>query len=149
VLPKKKKVEAAEKQLAEAQARLEMLNSDFAKLMDELAELDASFAQKDAVLKETQAVIEKLKKKIETGERLISGLADEKENWTKSLAKYREEFTELIGNCVLAGAYMSYCGPFPSAFRGRLHKQWLSKIKKIELPHKKGFTFIDFMATPD
>lgn len=83
-----------------------------------------------------------MKKKIEAGDRLITGLADEKENWTISLAKYREDFNELIGNCILAAAYMSYAGPFPANFRERLHKKWLPKIKKLVLPHKKDFTFI-------
>jgi len=57
-----------------------------------------------------------LQAKIDRGEKLVSGLADEKERWIKSLEDLDINFTNLVGDCLLASAFMSYCGPFPSDF---------------------------------
>jgi len=47
----------------------------------------------------------------------VTGLGDEKIRWEISLANYKQSHFELSGDCVLAAAYMSYCGPFPSEYR--------------------------------
>jgi dynein heavy chain len=63
-----------------------------------------------------------LQAKIDRGEKLVSGLADEKERWIKSLEDLDINFTNLVGDCLLASAFMSYCGPFPSDFRKILNR---------------------------
>ena len=40
---------------------------------------------------------------------------------------------------------MSYCGPFPADYRARLHQGWMKKIKEEGIPHKKLFSFVDFL----
>lgn len=52
----------------------------------------------------------------------------------------------LIGDCLLAAAFMSYCGPFPSDYRNSLNKVWLRKIKEEEIPYSKNFEFSEFLA---
>ena len=75
----------------------------------------------------------------------MSGLGDEKVRWEFSLANYRVQHTELVGDCILAAAYMSYCGPFPANYRGILHKNWMKKIKDEAIPHNKKFSFITIL----
>jgi len=44
---------------------------------------------------------------------------------------------------------MSYCGPFPADFRQRMNNKWMVKIRELNLPHKKNFTFIKFLTNEE
>jgi dynein heavy chain len=56
------------------------------------------------------------------------------------------QYEKLIGDCILAAAFMSYCGPFPSEYRDGLISDWLSTVEAEKIPYTQGFDFSDFMA---
>jgi dynein heavy chain len=59
----------------------------------------------------------KTKKKINTARTLISSLTDEKNRWKKGMTEIADAKKRLTGNCSLATAFISYCGPFNAEFR--------------------------------
>jgi len=77
---------------------------------------------------------------------LVSGLSGEKERWSAKVLQLDEEFDKLVGDAILAAAFMSYCGPFPSEFRDDLMNSWLTFVEVSKIPHTKKFDFADFMA---
>ena len=96
------------------------LEDDFAKLAAMLAKLEFDFNNTTAKMKELKDALDNLQVKIDRGDKLISGLSGEKTRWEASLIILDEDYDQLVGNCVLAAAFMSYCGPFPSDFRDTL-----------------------------
>ena len=50
-------------------------------------------------------------------EELTVGLADEQERWKETVLFLTEEIKLLIGNVFIAGATISYLGPFTGQFR--------------------------------
>lgn len=47
---------------------------------------------------------------------------------------------------MLAAAFMSYCGPFPSEYRDSLIANWINVVEMNNIPFTQGFDFSDFMA---
>jgi len=88
-----------------------------------------------------------LQAKIERGDKLITGLADEKIRWEKSLVSLDEQYYNLVGDAALAASFMSLCGPFPADFREELNKLWLKKIKSLQIPHNAEYQFIKFLGS--
>ena len=86
-----------------------------------------------------KAALQGLQNKIDRGEKLVSSLADEKANWIIRLSGFDEAYGNLMGDCILAAAFMSYCGPFPSDYRNDLNAKWLEKIKDEKVHYSKGF----------
>ena len=62
-----------------------------------------------------------LQAKIDRGDKLVSSLAEERQNWIVRLADFQASYENLNGDCILAAAFMSYCGPFPSDYRNALN----------------------------
>lgn len=91
--------------------------------------------------------LQALQSKIDRGEKLVSSLAEEKANWIVRLATFEINEACLLGDCILAAAFMSYCGPFPSDYRNGLNRLWLDKIIMEEIKYSKDFTFSNFMAS--
>lgn len=55
--------------------------------------------------------------KLDLAERLVNGLADENARWTDSMAELEASKMTVIGNYLLAAAFVSYAGAFSSPFR--------------------------------
>lgn len=58
--------------------------------------------------------------KLERADKLVGGLSGERERWLRDIAKFEQDILNLVGDCVLAAAFLAYAGPFTSEFRVRV-----------------------------
>jgi dynein heavy chain len=62
---------------------------------------------------------------------LYTGLAGERIRWEETVKDLEERMGFLIGDCLIAAAFMSYIGPFLSNYRDELvHKVWLAEVMR-------------------
>lgn len=139
VNPKREKKAIAEANLARMQQALAVYQEEYAEIEARLAELNRVSNEKKAQMDKLKEDLQNLQSKIDRGEKLVSSLADEKANWIVRLAQFEESYSNLLGDCILAAAFMSYAGPFPSSFRSVLNTEWLEKIKEERVHFSKGF----------
>ena len=147
VRPKIKKKEDAERLLAQLQAELQGMADEFAILEARLAELKASLQSTTDEMEAYKADLEQLQAKIERGDRLITGLAEEKERWERTLVTLDEQYINLVGDVALSSAFMSLCGPFPAEYRNDMNSLWMRKIRELELPHDPDYEFCEFLGS--
>jgi dynein heavy chain len=134
VAPKRAKKQYAEEQLRKKLAYLEELETEFKALAAKLAELQTTYDSTMATMSALKAELDDIQVKIDRGDKLISGLAGEKTRWEASLIILDDQYERLIGDCILAAAFMSYCGPFPSDFRDDLVSNWVSMVENQNIP---------------
>jgi len=127
---------------------LEALEAEFNKLSKMLKDLEDTYNTKTAEMAMYKAALDDLQKKIDRGDKLVSGLSGEKTRWEATIIDLDEQYEKMIGDCALAAAFMSYCGPFPSEFRNDLISNWTALIQSENVPHTAGFDFSGFMAGP-
>lgn len=59
-----------------------------------------------------------------------AGLAGERVRWESSISGYESFLAALPGDALLAAAFLSYAGPFPSEFRDELAKgTWIPQVR--------------------
>jgi dynein heavy chain len=120
VIPKVDALRLKEAELALANKKLTEANAELQDAQDMLdamqARFDAAMAEKQKLQDETDLT----KKRMDAANALISGLAGEKIRWTEQSAEFADEISRLVGDCALACAFMSYCGPFNKTFRDKL-----------------------------
>jgi hypothetical protein len=86
---------------------------------------DTSTASKEALQREA----EDLEGKLQRAEKLVLGLAGEKSRWEASIGNLEQQIGRLPGDCLVAAAFLSYAGPFPSEYREELVKRtWLDQV---------------------
>ena len=144
--PKREKKAYAEEQLRKKIEYLNKLESEFKELADRLAELDATFQKTEKEMIGYKKELDDLQTKIDRGEQLVTGLSGEKTRWEASLIELDDQYEKLVGDCILAAAFMSYCGPFPSEYRDSLVSNWKSTIEVERIPYTQKFEFSEFMA---
>jgi dynein heavy chain len=86
-------------------------------ITDKLNKLKEDSQKQLDIKNELESQAQKTKKKITTAETLINSLSGERARWKKGASEISDEKKRLVGNCSLATAFISYCGPFNAEFR--------------------------------
>jgi len=139
-MEKEAELKIALKELGEAQENLAKIQELLAGLFKKLG-----VAQGEKAALEDKA--NKTKKKINTARTLISSLTDEKTRWSKGMSEISEQKRRLVGNCSLATAFISYCGPFNAEFRNLLAQEYfLNDMKKRGVPVSTNLDLTSFLV---
>ena len=56
------------------------------------------------------------------------------------MAKLANDYTYLIGDCLVAAGMVAYSGPFTSKYRQELEAEWRTEIEKLGVTLTKGVT---------
>uniref|UniRef100_A0A4W6ENQ8 Dynein axonemal heavy chain 5 n=1 Tax=Lates calcarifer TaxID=8187 RepID=A0A4W6ENQ8_LATCA len=138
--------------LAVQQNRLAIANVDLQKAQAELdakqAELDVVQGEYEKAMMEKQALLEdaeRCRHKMQTASSLISGLAGEKERWTEQSKEFAAQTKRLVGDVLLATAFLSYSGPFNQEFRNLLLSDWQRELKQRRIPFGNNLNLTELL----
>lgn len=107
------------------------MRARLAQLEATLAILNAEYENAESEKLEAQYTYERGKSKIELARRLVSSLGGETERWAKGVQTLTKEKDCLVGDVLVASAFLSYVGPFTKPFREQLvREQWLPLMAK-------------------
>ncbi|KAF1790945.1 P-loop containing nucleoside triphosphate hydrolase [Phytophthora cactorum] len=127
VAPKKEVLRKSQQALAVKQKDLQVAKE---KLQEVTEKVEALKNQYDTSVSEKNALPF-------AAEQLVKGLAGERERWEASIADKNASLQNVVGDALVAAAFISYAGPFDTFYRGSLVDTWMNR-----------FTFIDFLADP-
>jgi len=126
VEPLREALAAANAEYTAASEKLAGAQKKVAELSAELAVLEVKY---DAALKSKQAaetLVANGQKRLSLANRLTAALATENVRWGQSVQQMKVDKELLIGDVLLAAAFVSYIGPFTKAFRQQLvNDSWL------------------------
>ncbi|XP_061445342.1 dynein axonemal heavy chain 5 isoform X6 [Rhineura floridana] len=138
--------------LAVQENRLTTANLDLQKAQAELdakqAELDIVQAEYEKAMREKQTLLEdaeRCRHKMQTASSLISGLAGEKERWTDQSKEFAAQTKRLVGDVLLATAFLSYSGPFNQEFRNLLLTGWQKEMKIRKIPFGNNLNLTEML----
>merc|ERR1719313_3130146 len=148
VAPLMAKVEQATKEKEEALAALAIVKAQVKEIEDECAKLDKELQEAKDLLEKTEAQAAKCLDKLSLAERLVNGLADEYKRWTETVKELKVLGVKLIGNCLLASAFVGYISPFSMKLRQELWKEmWTKDLEEKQVPKTDGMDPLKALAT--
>lgn len=134
------RLEAAQEALFEAEARLKACKDVLDKLQ---ADFEKQMAEKNKIEENAAAT----KKKMEQAQSLINGLAGERQRWTEDAASFADTKRRLVGDCAVACAFVSYCGPFNQEFRTYIISDRYTKDLELRsVPVTRGLNVTHFLV---
>ncbi|OQR88006.1 dynein heavy chain [Achlya hypogyna] len=117
-------LEAANKRLNEVTSLVADLNAKLNKLLEEAAAAEKE--KEDAVNS-----VEQGNRKMKLAGTLTKDLSSENVRWGINVLQLQKEKDLLVGDCLLASAFISYIGPFTKPFRDELiNKHWVPYLRK-------------------
>ncbi|XP_074657783.1 dynein axonemal heavy chain 2-like [Tubulanus polymorphus] len=149
VEPKRNRLNQASAVLAEKQGQLADAQAKLAEVEEKMNQLKREYDEKLAQKEELRRKAEHTEMMLDRAAKLVSGLAGEKVRWEATVKDLERKMGFLIGDCLVAAAFLSYTGPFLSNYRDEMVTQrWLAEIRKLEVPCDPDFNFCEFMVKP-
>ena len=114
--------------MQEVQEVVRILNEQLAKLN---SEFDKAIASKNAALAEA----DRCARRLNLAQRLVKALGSENERWDKAIKDLDVDIKLLVGDVLIASAFVSYAGPFNKKFRDVMIKEnFLKFMKEQKVP---------------
>ncbi|ERE69395.1 dynein heavy chain 6, axonemal-like protein [Cricetulus griseus] len=149
VEPKRIRMNAAIAQLQEKQAALAEAQEKLREVAEKLEMLKKQYDEKLAQKEELRKKSEEMELKLERAGMLVSGLAGEKARWEETVQGLEEDLGYLVGDCLIAAAFLSYMGPFLTNYRDEIVNQiWIKKIRSLQVPCSPRFAIDSFLSNP-
>jgi dynein heavy chain len=131
---------AAEESLQTANIAVDAANKILADLREALM---AATVEKQEVEKEKIAC----QAKLALAERLLNGLASEGKRWGNDIKLLEVEKTTMLGDVLLASAFVSYIGPFDASYRNEIWRNlWMADIIERGIPLTEGIDVKDILT---
>ncbi|ESO03023.1 hypothetical protein HELRODRAFT_80768, partial [Helobdella robusta] len=146
VLPLKANLAVQE---ARYEAAMKDLNKAQMQLDEKQAELEAVQAQYDQAMTEKQTLVDdanNCRHKMTTARALIDGLSGEKIRWTSASKTFESQIQKLVGDVLLATAFLSYAGPFNQEYRKQLVNAWKKELIENNIPYTDDVDVITMLV---
>lgn len=93
------------------------------------------------------AQAEKTAKKAHLADRLINGLSGENKRWNDEINKFEIQEGKLVGDVLLASAFVSYVGPFNMYYRKLLvEEKWIPDLVERCIPLSDGIRPLEMLC---
>ncbi|XP_064181287.1 dynein axonemal heavy chain 2 [Anguilla rostrata] len=149
VEPKRARLHGAMSQLAEKQAALAASQAKLKEVGDKLDLLKRDYDEKLAQKEELRIKSEDMELKLDRAGKLVSGLAGERVRWEETVKGLEKDMGFLVGDCLLAAAFLSYMGPFLSSYREEMVISiWMKQFAELQVPCSPSFSFALFLSKP-
>ena len=142
VAPKRRALEEANKQLQDAQTKLQGIIDKVAELEETLVTLTNQYKSAIEAKVKCQAEADATTATISLADRLVNGLASEKIRWGRSVKTMKEQASMLPGDVLLVSSVISYLGCFTKPYRTDLIEQyWIPYFQKLpsQIPNSLGY----------
>ena len=129
VKPKQEALALAESHLKGASDLLAEKKQQLKEVEDMLTSLEADFQEASARQESLDAEVHSCKTKLERAEKLLDGLADERERWTSVARKLEGASKSVTGDMMVSAGVIAFMGPFTARYRHAFVKQCASDLK--------------------
>ena len=148
VEPKKKRLEEMNAQLAVTTAQLVEKQEQLSAVMGRVAVLQKTCDDTLSEKNRLQAESDTTAKRLVRAEKLTNGLNSEGVRWKNNIVSLGEEKINLIGDCFLSCACISYYGGFTGDYRDELIATWLRQTKDLAIPASLKFSLSSTLGDP-
>jgi dynein heavy chain len=147
VKPLEDRLKKAEEDLAKSMQRLAEAEKAYQDISEKVASLSAKYEQKTAEKEHYRKQAEETEMKLNRATELVGRLSGERERWTNSIADFKVDLANIVGDNLIAAAFLSYAGPFSTVYRQALIEEvWMKTIKKYKIPSSANFSVQSFLA---
>ena len=139
VAPKRAALAEANKKLDNANKKLSGIRARVKELQDKVTALEEGLMKATVDKNNAIAQADKTQRKAQLAERLINGLSGENTRWNIEIKRMEATESKLVGDVLIASAFVSYAGPFNMQFRVSLvNDKWLPDLIERGIPMTAG-----------
>ena len=148
VAPKRAAMKAAEAELKETEYILQEARTRLQSCKDRIASLQLKYDECTRRQQELEDKSNLCEARLLRADKLIGGLANEKDRWMDSIIEVDGLTDNLIGNVLCSSGIVAYLGPFDGDYRKAMYTEWVEHLKEHKVPHTSTPNLIDTFGDP-
>ncbi|XP_075430348.1 dynein axonemal heavy chain 1 isoform X2 [Ascaphus truei] len=148
VEPKRQALREAQEDLAMTQKILDKAKGRLSDVEEGISTLQGKY--KDCVSKkeELEQKCAQCEQKLGRADKLITGLAEERQRWQDTVLNLESLLVNLTGDLLLCAGFLAYLGPFTGQYRLALYDQWTKRLQQLGVPCTDEPSLIGTLGDP-
>ena len=146
--PKRRALEEAEEKLRRASEQLAAKKAQLAEVEALLLDLNTQFALCEKKKASLEFQVKECSERLDRAEKLLGGLSTEKVRWEERVATLSADYTNVVGNILVASGVIAYLGVFTVPYRDACVKQWLALLASKQILCDPQFSLARVLGDP-
>jgi dynein heavy chain 1 len=147
--PLRAKVEMLANQAMDTEAQAQALENKIAKLEQSIAEYKQQYARLIAEVQNIKSEMDGVQFKVDRSVRLLDSLSSESTRWEESSKLFETQMNTLVGDVLVAAAFLAYSGLFDQQFRKNMLEDWLDQLHNSGIVYKQHNYITEYLSTAD
>ncbi|KAL2416799.1 Dynein heavy chain, cytoplasmic [Exophiala dermatitidis] len=147
--PLRAEVEQLEDEALQTKAEAKAIENTIIKLEESIATYKTEYA---ALISETQAIkseMARVQTKVERSLRLLDSLSSERVRWEAASKSFEIQIQTLVGDVVIASAFLAYAGLYDQQFRKTMVDDWLHHMSQSGISCKTDGSVLGYLSSAD
>ena len=147
--PLREEVDQLEEQALQTKAEAQAIDNTISDLEGSIATYKSEYA---ALISETQAIKTEMLRvqfKVDRSVRLLDSLSAERSRWEEGSKSFETQIGTLIGDVLVAAAFLTYSGLFDQQFRKVMTEEWLQQLSLSGINYKPHNPVTEYLSNAD
>ena len=147
--PLRDEVDELEDKALQTKAEAKAIENTIVKLEQSIATYKTEYA---ALISETQAIkteMSRVQTKVDRSVRLLDSLSSERGRWEEASRSFETQIQTLVGDVVIASAFLAYGGLYDQQFRKSMVDDWLHQLSQSGIACKSDGSVLGYLSTAD
>ena len=147
--PLRAEVEQLEDEALQTKAEAKAIENTITRLEDSIATYKSEYA---ALISETQSIkteMSRVQFKVDRSVRLLESLSSERKRWETGSKSFESQITTLIGDVLVASAFLAYAGLYDQQFRKEMTEDWLQHLALSGIACKAHNPITEYLSNAD
>ncbi|KAI0484690.1 dynein heavy chain, N-terminal region 1-domain-containing protein [Xylariaceae sp. FL0804] len=147
--PLRDEVDELENKALETKAEAKAVENTITSLEDSIATYKTEYA---ALISETQAIkteMGRVQFKVDRSVRLLDSLSSERTRWEEGSKSFETQISTLVGDVLVAAAFLAYSGLYDQTFRKSMMEDWLHQLHLSGVNFKPHNPMTEYLSTAD
>lgn len=147
--PLREEVNLLEEQALQTKAEAKAVENTINNLEASIATYKTEYA---ALISETQAIKSEMSRvqfKVDRSVKLLDSLSSERTRWEEGSKSFETQISTLVGDVLVAAAFLAYSGLYDQTFRKSMMEDWLHQLHLSGVNFKQHNPMTEYLSTAD
>ena len=147
--PLREEVGQLEEQALQTRAEARAIENTIGKLEKSIAMYKSEYA---TLISETEAIkteMSRVQHKVERSVKLLDSLSQERSRWEVSSQSFESQTTTLVGDVLIAAAFLAYAGYYDQQLRQAMTNDWTDQLRKSGIACKMPMSITEYLSNAD
>ncbi|KAG8527498.1 uncharacterized protein KY384_007650 [Bacidia gigantensis] len=147
--PLRDEAEKLEEDALQTRAEAKAIENNIAHLEDSIGQYKSEYA---ALISETQAIkaeMSRVESKVNRSVKLLDSLSAERLRWEDGSKSFETQISTIIGDVLIAAAFLAYSGLYDQQFRKAMVDDWLGQLALSGISYKMHNPITEYLSSAD